>query len=331
MSYITKQKDTMNKGEKNLISINKAMFAFASTFADPYFADSQNWKKIAIHYKHETSNQRKIIPLMEESSEAYFQMSEMARTGNWQVEQIQIFDKDGDMVSIPRSDMPSPSGFDFTTVRKIAPSETIVAINEGPQKLVLGSGKGALYEPGFKVRLWNDTLLNYHDNNIYTINSIVGDTLTLDQAISNYGAGGPVVRWESSSPNATYNEGVDYITLGANNSQSFSPDNLSAAIASQIQVGDIVTLTHGVITNHTVVSVEEVYNLIYNGMDWTNEITMYNIHFDSNLPVTTASISHIKITGQDNSVIKPLRLKFPNFSDASPKQKGIYQFIGSTF
>lgn len=186
MSYITKEKNTMNKGEKNLITIDKAMFAFASTFADAYFADSLNWKKIAIHFKHETSNQRKIVALMSESNQGWFQASAMARTGNWQIEQIQVFDKDGDMVSIPRSDMPSPASFDIETVRKIAPAELVVSITEGPQRFNLASGKGALYEVGYNVRLWDDVALDYFNGMVYTITEVSGDSIDLDEAISGY-------------------------------------------------------------------------------------------------------------------------------------------------
>lgn len=319
MSYITKEKNTMNKGEKNLITINKAMFAFASTFADAYFADSLNWKKIAIHFKHETSNQRKIITLMSEADSAPFEMSEMARTGNWQIEKIQVFDKDGDMVEVPRSDMPSPSSFDFATVRKIAPSETIVAINEGPQKLVLGSGKGALYEPGFKVRLWNNTLLNFHDSTVYTINTINGDELELDLPVANY-VGDPVVtpgpqRFSGNAAGSSYGNGIIFLSFA-----------MSLAQYNSITAGDIVIFTTHPEFNGTVLS-KDLYAGGPHYIIYTDNYTLT----DNQTTVAGSALTINEAGTTTPGTLKDLSLKFPSFADASPKQKGVYQFIGSTF
>lgn len=186
MSYITKEKTTMNKDEKNLITINKDLFAFASTFQDGYFANDLNWKKIAVHFKHETSNQRKIVILMQESEQGWFEASATARTGLWQIEQIQVFDKDGGMVSIPRSDMPTPANFDITTIRKIAPAALVLSIQEGPQKIVLEAGAGLTYKVGFKIRFWDEVAFALLSSTIYTITDITGDIITLDQVVTGY-------------------------------------------------------------------------------------------------------------------------------------------------
>jgi hypothetical protein len=69
MSYITKNRDTMYKDEKNLVTLDKDLFAFASNFSDAYFANDLNWKKVAVHYKHSTSNQTRIIVLIKEQEE----------------------------------------------------------------------------------------------------------------------------------------------------------------------------------------------------------------------------------------------------------------------
>lgn len=184
MSYITKNKTTMVKKERNKITINKDLFAFASTFNDVYFANDLNWKKIAIHFKHATSNQKKIIVMMNESSEGWFEASEMARTGTWRIEQIQVFDKDGDMTSVPRLDMPNPSSFDIVTELKISPSELIVSFSNS-NTFTLGTGKGELYGIGYKIKVWDDVANNYHNQTVYTITAINGDVITVNYDITN--------------------------------------------------------------------------------------------------------------------------------------------------
>jgi len=184
MSYITKERSTMFKDERNRITINKDLFAFASEFRDEYFANDLNWKKLAIHFKHTTSNQRKIIVLMQDSNEGWFEISEMGRTGVWEVEQIQVFDKDGGRDSVLRSTMPDPSNFDIITERKIAPTELIVSANG--TSVTLDTNKAVNYEVGFKVMLYSDTDLMFLNNTVYTITNIAGDVVTLDQPFTGY-------------------------------------------------------------------------------------------------------------------------------------------------
>lgn len=185
MSYITKNRDTMFKDERNKITLNKDMFAFASDFNDVYFANDLNWKKLAIHFRHAGSNQTKIIVLMEDSNEGWFEASGLARTGSWQIEKIQVHDKDGDMDTVLRSGMPSPANFDIVTTTKIAPSEAISFVTDATH-LALGAGKAALYEVGFKVIIWDDVANAQHGSTLFTITEIVGDVLTLDQAVTSY-------------------------------------------------------------------------------------------------------------------------------------------------
>jgi hypothetical protein len=184
MSYITKQVSVMEKDNRNRITLNKDLFAFTSDFTDIYFANDLNWKKVAIHFKHATSNQRKIIVLMKDSDSGWFELSETSRTGSWGIEQIQIFDKDGDMYPVKREDMPSPSDFDIQTILKIAPFESIVSFVDSYNP-VLAEGKGGLYEVGFKVRVWDLNTLDFHNQTVYTILAINGDQVTLDYPITN--------------------------------------------------------------------------------------------------------------------------------------------------
>lgn len=185
MAYITKDKDTMNKEDRNKISINKDLFAFASNFEDIYFANDLNWKKIAIHFKHITSNQKRIIVLLQDNDEGHFEVSAMARTGAWQIEQIQVFDKDGGMEAIQRAGIPEATAMDISVIRKIAPSELILSIANN-KELTVSAGQTTNFLVGYTVRVWDEIALDYHDAVIYTITDVTGDVITLDQDILNH-------------------------------------------------------------------------------------------------------------------------------------------------
>lgn len=207
----------MVKEERNKITINKDLFAFTSTFNDVYFANDLNWKKIAIHFKHSTSNQRKIIVLREDANEGWFELSALARTGLWQIDKIQVFDKDGDMTYVPRSGMPSPTSFDISAVTKIAPSEPIVSFQDA-SNVILGINKGSLYEINFRVRIYDDTANAYLNPVVYVVSGITENVLTLDQAVTNYA--GKTLRlkfanYSDCSPRQKSIYGFAEITYGA--------------------------------------------------------------------------------------------------------------------
>jgi hypothetical protein len=54
MSYITGAQ-SVAKGDREEVFFDKGAFIFATTFADPYFSNDLVWKKIALHYKDESS------------------------------------------------------------------------------------------------------------------------------------------------------------------------------------------------------------------------------------------------------------------------------------
>jgi hypothetical protein len=204
MSYITKNRNTMYKNEKNLITLDKDLFAFASDFSDVYFANDLNWKKVAIHYKHSTSNQTRIIVLLKEQEEGWFEISEMARTGTWQIDRIQVFDKDGGMETILRAGMPSPATFDIVANRKIGPSPSI--------SLVSGSSvtveSAADLEVGFKVKLWDNVAFQYLNATVFTIQNIVENVITLDQTITGHSGKTLLLRFPSFSEASPKQKGI---------------------------------------------------------------------------------------------------------------------------
>jgi hypothetical protein len=113
MSYITKDSSSMLRNQRNKIILDKDTFVSLTTFEDLYFANELNWRKIAIHFQHTGSTQRKIIILFNDSSQGWFEVSSLARTGEWPIQMIQIFDNDGDVKVITREDMPDPENFDI--------------------------------------------------------------------------------------------------------------------------------------------------------------------------------------------------------------------------
>lgn len=116
MSYITKDLSLMDKGGRNKIILDKDAFVSLTTFEDLYFANELNWRKIAIHFQHTGSTQRKIIILFNDSSQGWFEASALARSGEWPIQMIQIYDNDGDVKVVKREEIPSPENFDIEII-----------------------------------------------------------------------------------------------------------------------------------------------------------------------------------------------------------------------
>lgn len=67
----------------------------------------------------------------------------------------------------------------FTGIRScyLAPSDSVVSVTS--QKIIdIGAGRGAFWEAGFKVRLWNKTTREYESDPVNEIASISGDQIT---------------------------------------------------------------------------------------------------------------------------------------------------------
>lgn len=116
MTYITKDLSLMNKGDRNKIILDKDAFVSLTTFEDLYFANELNWRKIAIHFQHTGSTQRKIIILFNDSSQGWFEASALARSGEWPIQMIQIYDNDGDVKVVKREEIPSAENFDIEVI-----------------------------------------------------------------------------------------------------------------------------------------------------------------------------------------------------------------------
>lgn len=334
MAYITKEKDTMNKQEVNRITINKDLFAFASDFQDVYFANDLNWKKIAIHFKHTTSNQKKIIVLLQDSEEGRFEVSAMARTGAWQIEQIQVFDKDGGMEAIKRAGIPEATAMDISVIRKIAPSEIITNISSGSSVLTD-------YVPNGSA---NGTL-SFQGEVIVDLNSgwAAGGTLTTSIGVafsSQSGAGGALYLEEFV--NGSWTEIQNYITSSdavwnANNTINASATALRMRIVNNDSMNSMI---YGSFTAQTMSAVAQVLSVApgktlnfevgYRVRIW-DEVAM-GYHDAFVYRITAVVNDTITLDGPiANHTGKTLRLKFPSYADASAKQKGIFQFVGTLF
>jgi hypothetical protein len=66
----------------------------------------------------------------------------------------------------------------FTGIRScyICPSDTIALVNS-QSSIDLGAGRGDLWQPGFKVKLWNNLTMAYETDPVNEIQSITADTL----------------------------------------------------------------------------------------------------------------------------------------------------------
>lgn len=334
MAYITKDKDTMNKEDRNKISIDKDLFAFASNFEDIYFANDLNWKKIAIHFKHTTSNQKRIIVLLQDNDEGHFEVSAMARTGSWQIEQIQVFDKDGGMEAIQRAGIPEATAMDISVIRKIAPSEIITNIAFSTSVLTD-------YVPS---NLANGTL-SFQGEVIVDLNSgwAAGSNLAtfVGLAFSSQGGAGGALYLEQLI-NGSWTEIQNYITSSdavwnANNTISanatavrmriINNDSMNSMIYGSFSAqamsdeNQVLTVGAGKTTNflvgYTVRIWDEVALGYHDAVIYTiTDVTGDNITLDKDI------LNH---SG------KTLRLKFPSYADASANQKGIFQFVGTLF
>jgi hypothetical protein len=67
----------------------------------------------------------------------------------------------------------------FTGIREcyLAPSDTVVSFTT-QKSLTVGSGRGALYRPGWKMRLYDNTARDYADLQVNEISTVVGDVVT---------------------------------------------------------------------------------------------------------------------------------------------------------
>lgn len=126
MAYVNGEL-SVKKGERAEVYFDKSAFIFATDFtADEYFADDLNWKRIALHFKDATLNQRDVVILKDDHGRGWFEPSTTSRTGDWILQKIEIFDKDGDFFPIESADIPEE--FKITVQRVIAPASKVVSI-----------------------------------------------------------------------------------------------------------------------------------------------------------------------------------------------------------
>ena len=144
------------------------------------------------------------IVLIKEQEEGWFEISEMARTGSWQINRIQVFDKDGGMETILRAGMPSPATFDIVADRKVAPSPSVSLVSGNSVTV----GSVADFEIGFKVRPWDNIAFEYLGSTVYTVQTIVGNVITLDQAITGFEGKTLLLRFPNFSEASSRQKGV---------------------------------------------------------------------------------------------------------------------------
>ena len=188
MAYITGLGQLV-KGQRQEIYFDKGAFIFATNFAtNTYFADDLNWSKVALHFFDPTKNQRNVVILMDDESRGWFAPSVTCRTGDWTIEKISIFDKDGDFFEVQKENIPNAAEIKAKVVRIVAPSTQIAGLTNANQTIVLPmSGEPASeasnWKAGFKFKLWSVGDNAYLSEDVYTITNIIDNTLVLDKAV----------------------------------------------------------------------------------------------------------------------------------------------------
>lgn len=354
MSYITKNRTEMFKNERNQITLDKDLFAFASNFNDSYFANDMNWKKLSIQFRHSTSNQKKIVVIMAERNDGWFEASTLARTGSWQIDRIQVFDKDGDMDTIYRADMPSPSNFDIETKAKIAPSPLVTGFVENPEAITNGDLSNGLVN---WIAISSTTVQN--DGQPYA--QFSGGTA--ERGLIKHFSTVPGKRYKYSfrvqSANAvdviiangqnytmTDTEASSLITrLGLTGDTVYSGEFTASSLNTTIGVRNSV---EGQVVGFGSLSSQEVcFKLEVAEGDTTDLMEGYELKLwdETAGAFLTEDIYTVKeIIAQPSSQLivfedqffgayegKSLRLRFPNYSDASAVQKSMFQYVGNVF
>lgn len=358
MSYITGL-SSIEKGQRGEIFFDKGQFIFATDFAtDPYFEDELNWKRIALHFKDPTNGQTQIIILKDDGARGWFAPSSTCRTGIWEIEFIEIYDKQGDVFRVERTNMPSPGDFDIDVQRKVPPAslvDSVPAGAAGPELLVNGDfGTGDLTgwtanhagSGSASVTVGNRLLLDHVSGTslgrIYQVISVAENTdynISYDVVSGNNNrivvnentatAGGDERYRVDDAPiggvNTTFNSGSN-TTLYLHLSEASSPyedgemDNFS--INAVQDNPNNLTLEAGEAANWSVgfkcriwddVAGSYVTNDVYEIIDITGEV----ITFDQNI--------------QGNIQGKTLRLRFPEYTDASGVQASLYQYVSQGF
>lgn len=350
MSYISGL-SSIEKGQRGELFFNKSQFLFATDFAtDPYFEDELNWKRIALHFKDPTSNQRQIVILKDDGSRGWYAPSETCRTGIWEVEFIEIYDKQGDVFRVERNNMPTPGDFDIDVQRKVPPASLVSAVVEESELVSNGN-----FDTG--TSFWtagaNATVSVVGGRFRIATNDGNGGGCFADQLVSTT----PGKRYKTSYDTQVFQSGRE------SNMQILDPSVIlnvvsPTSVAYHSSLVDEFTATT---TNTTVrltwnaigagnfaefdnVSVREVPNKIAleedEGLNWRVGFKC-RIWDDVAGQYLTNDVYEITdIQGDqftlDKQIIgdyegKTLRLRFPEYNDASGVQASLYQYVSQGF
>lgn len=349
MSYITGLTSIV-KGQRGEIFFNKDQFLFATDFAsDPYFADELNWQKIAVYYADASSGQRQVIILMDDHGRGWFAPSVMARSGDWSVEKIEVYDKQGDFFTIGRDNMPSPEGFDVAVQRVVAPSPSLLAVQENAELVSNGTfnsdisgwvalagaqwnaGKAeqtaqATEERGFIVVLSTEVGKTYEykldtlaASNVIIANGTKADKagVVLDAIVTRLNVPAGAIRGQFIAGATS----VSILVQSAFAANAIQFDNVSAK-----KVPHIVETAAGMTSILSPGFKVKIWD-DNAGAFISNEVYL----IDSLLAEETKDIVTLNKQIVGDWAGKTLRLRFPSFSEVSGKQASLYQYVGTGY
>ena len=365
MSYISGLSSII-KGERKELYFNKDQFLFATNFAsNPYFADELNWARLALYYKDPTSQQRKIIILKDDNGRGWFAPSEMSRTGTWEVQKIEVYDKQGDFFVVERSNMPSPATFNIAVNRIVAPATPVISCLEG-EELIIGGQFDAMYpvwttteNATLTASLLEGTLANsqtiVQGNSMYAEQDSTVETgaryraSMLVPALTNvqnmffetsYQMGAYDTVYSGVGPQTNKKMQVYFDAANTSVTTRFGLINLAAGSAapgtrsvkvdnvSLVKAASELTLTMGQAINWRVGFKAKIWDLAAN--TWlSNDVYEIAEVQEGYLGLYDKLTLDKQIRGDYFG--KMLTLRFPSYSECSGTQASLYQFVGSTY
>jgi hypothetical protein len=206
---------SITKGQSNVINLSKSELALnAKVIADSYFSVQSNWNKIIVTYQCDSGKQKNdcIFDASLGSPVGDFDVSSIARDGNWEVQSLTIMDFDNGYLKLLRGDL-TTAEFDIVLSSVVSGfSETLksasaILSNNNQTASITGTNNQRAYMlPAISV---DDGGKHYLEFNIDSYNGYLGvgiSQLASDPtSFSNSSAGDPNGGWNSRFTSTEYN------------------------------------------------------------------------------------------------------------------------------
>lgn len=301
--------------------------------------------------------QRQIVILKDDGSRGWYAPSETCRTGNWEIEKIEIYDKQGDRFEVDRVNMPSPENFDIDVQRKVPPASLVSAVVEEAELVNNGTFDSDLSG-------WTDLGSGASHNAAGHANYAYSGDLGLSQVLATVPTFRYKFEWrqvdvqglpslvlnasfrESTADTGTFS-GVAPNRVETATDDSFNGQTLSAEVVAA-NASSLIVLGSNGNASGTVQFDDVSFKAVPNKLDLdSGEGENWRVGFKCRIwddiagSYLTNDVYEITdITGDqitlDQQIIgdyegKTLRLRFPEYQDASGVQASLYQYVSQGF